>query len=203
MSDSKRWMQRHVSDPYVKLARSEGYRSRAAYKLTELLDRDRLLGATKIAVDLGSTPGSWSQVLVKKLGPQGRLIALDVLPMEPISGVTFIQGDFREEGILQQLESSLDGLRPGLVVSDMAPNLSGIADADQSRSIHLCELALEFARNHLIENGNFVAKAFQGSGFPSLLMELRKIFRSVATRKPDASRDSSSEIYLVGKGLRK
>lgn len=203
MGDSKRWIQRHVSDPYVKLSRSEGYRSRAAYKLLELLDRDRLLGASRIAVDLGAAPGSWSQVLAQKVGPKGRVVALDLLPMDPVPGVTFIQGDFREDCVLQQVEKSLEGTKPGLVVSDMAPNLSGIASADQARSIHLCELAMEFARNNLIDNGNFLVKAFQGGGFPEFLREAREVFRTVLTRKPDASRNSSSEIYVLGKGLRK
>ena len=200
MSKSKAWMQRHVGDPFVKRARSEGYRSRAAYKLIELLDKDRLVAKGAVVVDLGAAPGSWSQVLAGKIGPGGCLIALDILPMEPIQGVSFIQGDFRENSVLGELEQALDGRQVDLVVSDMAPNISGVAAMDQARTQHLCELALDFARNHLTNNGYFLIKTFQGSGYPGFLQEMRRSFQTVLTRKPGASRGQSSEMYVVGKG---
>ena len=152
-SKSRDWMRQHVNDPYVKQAQAEGYRSRAASKLIELLDKDGLFAAGQTAVDLGATPGSWSQVLAKKAGPRGKLIALDILEMDPIPGVTFIQGDFRDDQVLAQLEQALENRPVDLVVSDMAPNLSGVASADQARSIHLCELALEFACKHMNKKG--------------------------------------------------
>jgi len=195
-------MRQHVNDPYVKQAQAAGYRSRAAFKLIELLDRDGLFAPGQTAVDLGATPGSWSQVLAEKAGPKGRLIALDVLEMEPIPGVVFIQGDFRDEHVLAQLERALENRPLDLVVSDMAPNLSGVTSADQARSIHLCELALEFACKHLSKKGKFLVKVFQGAGFPAFQKSMRERFQSVVSRKPQASRGRSSELYLLGKGLK-
>jgi 23S rRNA (uridine2552-2'-O)-methyltransferase len=192
-------MREHLSDPYVKRANQEGYRSRAAYKLMEIDGRDHLLAPGMTVVDLGAAPGSWSQVAARKIGPSGRLIALDVLEMEPLPGVSFIRGDFREDATLAALTEALEGRQVDLVISDMAPNLSGIDVADQARSMHLAELALAFARERLKPGGNFLVKVFQGEGFESFLREMRACFEQVVTRKPKASRDRSNEIYLLGK----
>jgi 23S rRNA (uridine2552-2'-O)-methyltransferase len=198
----KSWMQEHVADTYVKRARAEGMRSRAAYKLDEIAGRDRLLRPGMIVVDLGAAPGGWSQVAAERVTPGGRVIALDVLDMTPLRGVEFIRGDFREQSVVAELERAL-GARPAdLVLCDMAPNLSGIAVTDRARALELAELALEFAMNHLKPQGNFLVKAFQGAGFEAFLKTLRGCFTAVAARKPGASRDRSSEVYLVGKGLR-
>jgi 23S rRNA (uridine2552-2'-O)-methyltransferase len=199
---SRAWKNRQQNDPYVKRAREEGYRARAAYKLIELDEKDQLFKGVKRVVDLGAAPGSWSQVARARLGESGTVVALDILPMEPISGVTFIEGDFREHEVLAQLEAALDGDKVGLVLSDMAPNLSGIGPADQARSIYLAELALAFAREWLDISGSLVVKVFQGSGFDELLTEFRQAFRSVKVRKPQASRSESREVYLVGTGLK-
>lgn len=201
-SKSRDWMRQHVNDPYVKQAQAEGYRSRAAFKLIELLDKDGLFAPGQTAVDLGATPGSWSQVLAKKAGARGKLIALDVLEMDPIPGVVFIQGDFRDDHVLAQLEQALENRSLDLVVSDMAPNLSGVTSADQARSIHLCELALEFACKHLSKKGKFLVKVFQGAGFPEFQKSMKERFQSVVSRKPQASRGRSNELYLLGKGLK-
>lgn len=195
-------MQEHVADPYVKRARSEGMRSRAAYKLGELAARDRLLAPGMTVVDLGAAPGSWSQVAADRVGPRGRVIAVDLLEMVPMRGVTFIQGDFRDLAVLEELERALGGQKADLVLSDLAPNLSGIAASDQARMLELGELALDFSLKHLKPHGNLLVKAFQGAAFDSLLKQLRARFGAVAVRKPDASRSRSSEVYLVGKGLR-
>jgi len=195
-------MRQHVNDPYVKQAQAQGYRSRSAYKLIELLDKDALLGAGYTVVDLGSSPGSWSQVLAKRVGAAGKVIALDILDMGPVPGVHFIRGDFQEITVLNALEQVLGNRRLDLVVSDMAPNLSGVSSADQARSIYLCELALEFSSKHLKKKGNFLLKVFQGAGFPEFQKTMRERFQSVASRKPRASRDRSSELYLLGKGLK-
>jgi len=196
---SKQWMTEHVNDPYVQRAQKEGYRSRAAYKLLEIAERDHLFRKGMAVVDLGSTPGGWSQVAAQ----QGcRVIALDLLPMDAIPGVTFIQGDFREDAVLAELEKSLGGQPVGLVISDMAPNISGIAVADQARAMHLAELALDFASNHLEPGGAFLIKVFQGAGFEDYLRQMREQFTKVVTRKPGASRDRSSEQYLLGLGKR-
>ena len=198
----KSWMQEHIADTYVKRARAEGMRSRAAYKLDEIAGRDRLLRPGMIVVDLGAAPGSWSQVAAERVAPGGRVIALDVLDMTRLRGVEFIRGDLREQSVVAELERAL-GARPAdLVLSDMAPNLSGIATTDQARALELAELALEFAVKHLKPQGNFLVKAFQGAGFEAFLKALRGCFTAVAVRKPGASRDRSSEVYLVGKGLR-
>ena len=195
-------MREHVNDTYVQRAKSEGYRSRAAFKLMEIDDRDHLIRAGEVVVDLGATPGGWSQVAAKRMQGKGRVIALDLLEMEPLHGVEFIQGDFREDAVLNQLETTLAGEKVGLVLSDMAPNMSGILLSDQARVMHLAELGLEFSRGWLKPNGAFLVKVFQGYGFEEFVREMRAVFKSVATRKPDASRDRSAEIYLLGKGLK-
>ena len=197
---SKQWMREHVNDPFVQLAQKEGYRSRAAYKLLEIDAKDHLLKPGIVVVDLGATPGGWSQVAAAKVGRGGKVIALDLLPLDPLSGVDFIQGDFREEAALKQLEDRLQGKPVGLVISDMAPNMSGVASADQARAMHLAELALEFALEHLKPDGSFLVKVFQGEGFEDFLKLMRSRFAKVVTRKPKASRDRSSELYLLGSG---
>jgi len=199
---SKAWMHQHVSDPYVQRAVAQGYRTRAAFKLMEIDDRDRLLRRGSVVVELGAAPGGWSQVVAERVLPGGRVIALDILPMEPVPGVVVIEGDFRDSGTLARLEQALGGERADLVVSDMAPNLSGVGASDQARAMHLCELALEFARDHLKPRGAFLVKGFQGVGFPGFVAELRKAFETVVSRKPRASRGRSAEMYLIGKGLK-
>ncbi len=192
---SKQWMMEHVNDPYVQRAQKEGYRSRAAYKLLEIAERDHLLKPGMVVVDLGATPGGWSQVAAAE---GCRVIALDLLPLQPIPGVEFIQGDFREDEVLAELEASLGGKPVGLVISDMAPNISGISVADQARAMYLAELALDFASNHLEPGGAFLVKVFQGTGFEDFLKLMRSRFAKVVVRKPGASRDRSSEQYLLG-----
>lgn len=192
---SRQWMREHVSDPYVQRAQKEGYRSRAAYKLLEIDERDRLLKPGTMVVDLGATPGGWSQVASAR---GCRVIALDLLPLPPLRGVEFIQGDFREQEVLAQLERCLDGERAGLVISDMAPNISGIGMSDQARAMHLAELALDFAVQHLKPGGAFLVKVFQGVGFEAYIRQMRNHFAKVVTRKPKASRDRSRELYLLG-----
>lgn len=199
---SKAWMREHVNDPYVQQAKKEGYRSRAAFKLMEIDERDRLFRPGMTVVDLGATPGGWSQLAAKKVMPGGALIALDVLPMEPLPGVAFLQGDFREDATLAALNELLAGKGVDLVISDMAPNISGIGVSDQARSMHLAELALEFAARTLKPGGSFLVKVFQGEGFDSFLLEMRKTFVQVVVRKPKASRDRSTETYLLGKEKR-
>jgi len=194
---SKQWMNEHVSDPYVQRAQKDGYRSRAAYKLLELDERDHLLKSGMVVVDLGATPGGWSQVAAAR---GAKVIALDLLPLHPIHGVEFIQGDFREDSVLAQLEKLLGGKRVGLVISDMAPNMSGIDSADQARAMYLAELALDFSVNHLQPGGAFLVKLFQGAGFEDYIKLVRSHFARVVTRKPKASRDRSSEQYLLGLG---
>jgi 23S rRNA (uridine2552-2'-O)-methyltransferase len=198
----KDWIKEHVADAYVKRARAEGKRSRAAYKLEQIAERDRLLRPGLIVVDLGAAPGGWSQVAAARVGPRGRVVALDVLEMTGLAGVTFIQGDFHDDQTVEQLERALGGEKVDLVLSDMAPNMSGIASSDQARALGLAELALDFALKHLKPQGNFLVKLFQGAGFDSFLNTLRGHFAAVAVRKPEASRSRSSEVYLVGKGLR-
>lgn len=195
---SKQWMHEHVNDPYVQRAQKEGYRSRAAYKLLEIDQRDHLLKRGMVVVDLGATPGGWAQVAAVKVGPSGKVIALDLLPMQPIPGVEFIQGDFREDSVLAQLEECLGGKQVGLVISDMSPNISGIDLTDQARAIHLAELALDFSVRHLQPGGAFLTKVFQGVGFEDYIKLMRTCFTRVVTRKPDASRGRSSELYLLG-----
>lgn len=203
---SKGWMREHVNDPYVQLAKKEGYRSRAAYKLMELDERDHLLKSGMTVVDLGAAPGGWTQVAAKKIGAGdpsrgGVLVAFDILPMDPVHGAVFIQGDFREDAALAQLEAALHGRPVDLVISDIAPNISGIGVSDQARSMHLAELALEFAAQHLKPGGVFVVKVFQGEGFDDYVREMRTHFAQVMVRKPKASRDRSTEVYMLGKGL--
>lgn len=195
------WLREHVNDPFVQRAKAEGYRSRASFKLMEIDGRDHLIRPGEIVVDLGATPGGWSQVAARKTGKTGRVIALDLLEMEPIHGVEFIQGDFRDEAILHNLENKMAGQKAGLVLSDMAPNISGVAIADQSRVMHLAELGLEFAINWLKPEGAFLVKVFQGYGYEDFVKEMRFAFKSVSSRKPEASRDRSPEIYLLGRGL--
>jgi len=197
---SKAWMQEHLNDPYVKLAQKEGYRARAAYKLMEIDDKDKLIKPGMTIVDLGSAPGSWSQVAVQRLKGQGKVIALDILDMQPIGGVTFIQGDFREEAVLRQLEEKLNHVQVDLVIADMAPNISGVKDVDQAGAAYLTELALDFSREWLKPSGNFLVKVFIGAGFEEILKNMRQMFDKVVTRKPKASRDRSSEVYLLGIG---
>ncbi|MBS0545105.1 MAG: RlmE family RNA methyltransferase [Proteobacteria bacterium] len=199
---SKAWLHEHVNDPYVQRAQADGYRARAAYKLIEIDDRDRLLRPGAVVVDLGAAPGSWCQVAVKRCGASGRVFALDILPVEAIAGVDFLQGDFTEDTVLAELERRLAGARVDAVLSDMAPNLSGVATVDQARSIHLCELALDFAAQHLKPSGQFVVKVFQGEGFMEFRKAMEGVFSSVQVRKPKASRDRSAEVYLLGKGVR-
>jgi len=196
------WMHEHVSDHWVQEAKAKGYRSRAAFKLIELAERDDLLRPGMVVVDLGAAPGSWCQVLRERLGPGARIVAVDLLPMEPIAGVAFVQGDFGENATLRALEAELGGRKVDLVLSDLAPNISGIASADQARSVHLGELALEFARVCLQPGGDLVVKAFQGEGFTELQRAFRRFFDKVHVRKPKASRDRSPEVFLVGKGFR-
>jgi len=196
-------MQEHVTDTYVKRARVEGMRSRAAYKLDEIAVRDRLLKPGMMVVDLGAAPGGWSQVAAGRVGPRGRVIALDLLEMPSLPGVTFLRGDFRDDATLAELVRMLGGQRADLVLSDMAPNLSGIASADQARALELAELALEFALKHMKPQGNFLVKLFQGAGFEDYLKVLRGRFSAVAVRKPEASRDRSREVYLLGKGFKR
>jgi 23S rRNA (uridine2552-2'-O)-methyltransferase len=201
------WIRRHVTDPYVKAATQRGYRARSAYKLIEIDDKDRLLKPGAVIVDLGAAPGSWSQVARERLtGKDGRLrgrvIALDVLPMEALPDVDFIEGDFRDEAVAERLTDVLRGDRIDVLLSDMAPNLSGIAAADAARSLNLCELALEFALAHLKPDGALLVKAFQGSGYSQYVEQLKRRFRSVTTRKPAASRAESAETYLLARGLK-
>lgn len=204
---NRAWLARHVGDPYVRLAQQHGYRSRAAWKLREIDDQDKLIRPGMQVVDLGSTPGAWSQVLRERLGTsgdrlQGRILALDMLPMEPLADVEFVLGDFREQHVLDELESRLGAGRVDLVVSDMAPNLSGIAPADAARMADLVELALEFASQWLTPQGVLVAKCFHGSGYSQMVEGFRKVFDQVRARKPAASRAGSAETFLVGRGLR-
>ena len=199
---SSAWLKRHVNDPYVHRARAHGYRSRAAYKLIEIADREGFARPGDAVVDLGAAPGGWAQALAERVGRSGRVFAVDLLEIAPIPGVTVVRGDFREETVLQRLEDALDGQKLDLVVSDMAPNVSGVRATDQARSVHLCELALAFAKDHLKPRGAFLVKVFQGSGYPEFLAAMRAVFIAVASRKPGASRGDSREMYLLGKTLK-
>jgi 23S rRNA (uridine2552-2'-O)-methyltransferase len=196
-------MQEHVNDAFVQRARQEGWRSRAAFKLIELDDKNHLLCAGMTVVDLGSAPGSWSQVVAKRIGAKGRTIALDLLPMDTIHNVEFIRGDFREAEVLADLETRLGGRGVDLVLSDMAPNMSGIPLTDQTRVMHLAELTLEFCELHLKPGGDMVVKVFQGSGFDELRRAIAAVFKTVTVKKPAASRGRSAEIYLLAKGCRR
>jgi 23S rRNA (uridine2552-2'-O)-methyltransferase len=197
---SQRWLKEHFSDPYVKKAQAEGLRSRAAYKLEELVDRDRLLKPGMTVVDLGAAPGGWSQWVRKALGDSGRVIALDILEMPSLAGVEFLHGDFREDAVLSALEATLAGAAVDLVLSDMAPNKSGMDAVDQPRLIYLAELAMDFANNHLRPGGTFLIKLFQGAGFDDYLRELRRRYAKVSIRKPAASRKRSPEVYALAQG---
>ncbi len=199
---SSRWLQEHVNDPYVKQAQKEGYRSRSSYKLLELNERDRLIRPGMRVLDLGSAPGGWSQVAAALVGSKGRVLATDILPMDPLKNVDFIQGDFREDSVLDAILGHLDGAQVDLIISDIAPNISGISSADQAASIYLLELALDMARRVLKPGGNFVAKLFQGAGSDDYLKELRGAFEKVTIRKPDASRPRSREVYVVARGFK-
>jgi 23S rRNA (uridine2552-2'-O)-methyltransferase len=198
----KAWMQEHVNDHWVREAARLGYRSRAAFKLIELAEKDKLFQPGMRVVDLGSAPGSWTQVLRERLPPGATIVAIDLLPMGPVRGVTFVQGDFREHAGLVAVEAALAGRKLDLVVSDLAPNLSGVASADQARSVHLGELALEFAQKWLQPGGDLVIKSFQGEGFQALQRAMQEHFAKVYIRKPKASRDRSREVFLVAKGLK-
>jgi len=208
---NKAWLHDHINDPYVKLANREGYRARAAYKLKEIDGTLRLIKPGQLVVDLGCTPGAWSQYLRRRMSPQGAavgdlngtIIGLDMLPMDPIEGVTFIQGDFREADVLAQLETALAGRQADVVVSDMAPNLSGISSADAARVEYLVELAIEFAQNHMKPQGALVAKVFHGGSYNEVVQHFKAAFEVVKPLKPKASRDRSSETFLIGLGLKR
>lgn len=199
---SARWLREHFTDEYVRRAQQEGYRSRAVYKLLEIQEKDCILRPGLTVVDLGAAPGGWSQLASRLVGGQGRVIALDLLPVEPLPGVECIEGDFREAAVLERLLAALHGRPVDLVISDMAPNTSGIKAVDQPRGMYLVELALDFARRCLRPGGDFLTKAFQGEGFDTLLRELRAAFATVVIRKPRASRPRSAEQYLLGRNYR-
>lgn len=199
---SKAWLNEHVNDHYVHMAQKDGYRARAAYKLLEINEKDKLIKSGTVLADLGSAPGSWSQVAAKLVGSSGEVFALDILPMDPIDGVSFIQGDFREDTVLAEFEALLAGRPLDLVICDMAPNMSGNTVTDQARSFYLCELALDFAAQHLKPGGSFLVKVFQGAGYQEYMSAMKALFGTVQTRKPEASRNRSSEIYLLGKNKR-
>jgi len=205
---NKNWLHDHINDPYVKLAQKEGYRARAAYKLKEIDEAEKLIKPGQIIVDLGCTPGSWAQYTRRKLagadggGIHGTIIGLDILPMEPVADVQTIQGDFREEEVLTQLDEVLSGRKADLVLSDMAPNLSGIGHADAARMEHLIDLAIEFSQMHMKPGGALLVKCFKDMGFTQILEKFRTEFKTVKQIKPKASRDKSSEIFLLGRGLK-
>src|SRR5690606_18957400 len=199
---SNRWLEEHVNDPYVKKAQVDGYRSRASYKLLELIDKDRLVRPGMLVLDLGSTPGGWSQVVAPLVGRQGRVIASDILPMTPINHVDFVLGDFTEDEVFNQIMERIGGAGVDLVMSDMAPNISGVDAADQASSMYLVELALDMARQTLKPGANFVAKVFHGEGYEQYLKDMRGSFDKVVVRKPEASRSRSREVYVVGKGFK-
>lgn len=199
---SNRWLEEHVNDPFVKQAQQDGYRSRASYKLLEINDKDRLIPPAGLVVDLGSAPGGWSQVAAKLVGHKGRVVASDILAMDPIAGVEFIQGDFTEQSVFDDIMTTLDGARADVVISDMAPNISGVNVADQAASMYLVELALDMACQALKPKGSFVTKVFHGEGYDEYVKTVRESFDKVVVRKPDSSRARSREVYLVAKGFR-
>ena len=201
-SSSKAWLKEHRDDPYVLQAQREGYRSRACYKLLELQGRDRMIHPGMTVLDLGSAPGGWSQVAVELVGHHGRVIASDILPMDGLAGVEFIQGDFADDAIFEQILEAIGGKPVDLVISDMAPNMSGMSAVDQPQSMYLVELALDMARRVLAPGGTFVAKVFQGEGFDLLFEDTRRSFLKVLTRKPKASRARSREVYLVARDFK-
>jgi 23S rRNA (uridine2552-2'-O)-methyltransferase len=199
---SNRWLEEHVNDPYVKKAQVDGYRARAAFKLLELNEKDKLIRPGMLVVDLGSAPGSWSQIAGRLVGVKGRVIASDILPMDALEHVDFIQGDFTEDEVFDQIMEKLGGARADLVISDMAPNISGVDVADQAASMYLVELALDMARQVLKPKANFVAKVFHGEGYDDYVKDVRTSFEKVVIRKPDASRPRSREVYVVAKGFK-
>lgn len=199
---SRRWLDEHVNDPYVKQAQKDGYRSRAAYKLLELNEKDKLIRPGMLLMDLGSAPGGWSQVAGRLVGDHGRVIATDILKMDSLENVDFILGDFTEEAVFNQILDLLNGRQPDLILSDMSPNISGIDSADQASSIYLVELALDMVQRVLKPHGNFVAKIFQGEGSDEYLKQVRACFEKVVVRKPDASRSRSREVYIVAKNFK-
>ena len=201
-SKNRSWIKQHVKDPYVKQSQVDGYRSRASYKLLEIVEKDRLIQSGMTVVDLGSAPGGWSQVAARLVGHTGRVHALDLLPMDSIAGVDFIQGDFTEEDIFDELLKIIENRPVDLVISDMAPNLSGNKAVDQPAVMYLAELAVELAEKVLTSNGVFIAKLFQGQGFDPFVLQVRTLFNGVSIVKPDASRSRSREVYLVAKGLK-
>lgn len=201
-SKDRSWIKKHVNDPFVKKAQVDGYRSRASYKLLEIVEKDRLIRSGMTIVDLGSTPGGWSQVAARLVGHDGRVHALDILPMDAIAGVDFIEGDFTEESVFEELLNLIENRPVDLVISDMAPNLSGNKAVDQPAVIYLAELALELAGKVLTSKGVFIAKLFQGQGFDPFVLEVRKMFNGVSIIKPEASRSRSREVYLVAKGFK-
>ncbi|WP_416398774.1 23S rRNA (uridine(2552)-2'-O)-methyltransferase RlmE [Allohahella sp. A8] len=199
---SKRWLDEHVNDPFVKQAQLDGYRSRASYKLLEINDKDRLIQPNALVVDLGSAPGGWSQVSAKLVGHNGRVVASDILPMDALAGVEFIQGDFTEQTVFDQIMATLNGDLADVVISDMSPNISGVTVADQAASMYLLELALDMASQVLKPKGSFVAKVFHGEGYDDYIKSVREVFDKVVIRKPDSSRSRSREVYLVAKGFK-
>jgi 23S rRNA (uridine2552-2'-O)-methyltransferase len=199
---SKAWMKEHFDDKYVKEAQRLGYRSRACFKLLELQEKDNLVRSTGTVVDLGSAPGGWSQVSAEIVGDHGRVIASDILPMDALAGVDFVQGDFTEDAVFEQILSVIGNSNVDLVISDMAPNMSGMAAVDQPRGMHLVELALDMAKSVLSPGGNFAVKIFQGEGFDAYLRDCRDSFKTVLVRKPKSSRARSKEVYIVGKGFK-
>jgi 23S rRNA (uridine2552-2'-O)-methyltransferase len=200
---SKAWMHEHVTDPFVRKAKKEGYRSRSAYKLDEIVGKDKLLRPGMTVVDLGAAPGGWSQIMAPRVGPSGAVIAVDILDISPIPGVKIIKGDFGQDDTLRRLEYELAGRQADLVVSDLSPNISGIAMVDQARSVHLAELALEFCQRWLKPGGNLLVKVFQGAGLEEFRAQLATHFTSVAVRKPKASRDRSNELYLLARARKR
>ena len=208
LRSNRAWIELHINDPFVKRSRVDGYRARSVYKLIELNEKEKLIRPGMTVVDLGAAPGSWTQVVREKLSDKngevnGKIIAMDILPMDPIDGVTFLPGDFREQDVADQLNALVGEEQVDLVLSDMAPNLSGIAAADAARCLLLNELALEFCLEHLKNDGVFVTNVFQGSGFSQYVETLKKHFKVVLTRKPQASRSTSAEVYMVAKGIKK
>ena len=199
---SKRWLSEHFDDQYVKMAQQQGYRSRSAFKLVELQEKYDLIRPGMTVVDLGAAPGGWCQVAKPLVGKSGRVVGLDILEMEPVHGVDFIQGDFTEDEPLRELESALGGQEVDLVLSDMAPNMSGMAAIDQAKAMYLAELALEFVKEHLKQGGDYVVKLFQGTDFDGYVREVRSLFEKVQVRKPKASRPRSKEVYLLARGRR-
>ena len=202
-SKNRTWIKQHVKDPYVVQSQRDGYRSRASYKLLEIIEKARLIKPGMTVVDLGSAPGGWSQVAAKKVGHQGSVVAVDILPMNPVAGVDFIQGDFTEEEILAELLKTIGNKPVDLVISDMAPNLTGMKAVDQPAMIYLAELAVDLVQQVMTDDGIFIAKLFQGEGFDEFVRNTRTVFNVVSLKKPDASRSKSREVYLVAKGLKK